>query len=48
MRVVVMGVTGCGKTSVGTTLAAELGYEFADADDFHPPRTSPPWRRASR
>jgi len=37
MRVVVMGVTGCGKTSVGTALASLLGYEFADADDFHPP-----------
>ncbi|WP_291377612.1 gluconokinase, GntK/IdnK-type [Demequina sp.] len=37
MRVVVMGVTGCGKSSVGAALAAALGYEFADADDFHPP-----------
>lgn len=37
MRVIVMGVTGCGKTSVGEALAAELGYEFADADEFHPP-----------
>lgn len=37
MRVVVMGVTGCGKSSVGTALASLLGYEFADADDFHPP-----------
>jgi gluconokinase len=36
MRIVVMGVTGCGKTSVGTALASLLGYEFADADDFHP------------
>jgi carbohydrate kinase (thermoresistant glucokinase family) len=37
MRVIVMGVTGCGKSSVGAALAAEMGYEFADADDFHPP-----------
>lgn len=37
MRVIVMGVTGCGKSSVGAALAAKLGYEFADADDFHPP-----------
>lgn len=37
MRVIVMGVTGSGKSSVGAALAAELGYEFADADDFHPP-----------
>jgi gluconokinase len=34
--VVVMGVTGSGKTTVGTLLAAELGWEFADADQFHP------------
>lgn len=31
-----MGVTGCGKSSVGASLAAMLGVEFADADDFHP------------
>lgn len=33
--VVVMGVTGSGKTTVGTALAARLGVPFADADDFH-------------
>lgn len=32
-----MGVTGSGKSSVGAALAADLGYEFADANDFHPP-----------
>ena len=37
MRVVVMGVTGCGKTSVGRELASALGFTFADADDFHSP-----------
>lgn len=37
MRLVVMGVTGSGKSSVGAALSAQLGYEFADADDFHPP-----------
>jgi len=31
-----MGVVGAGKTTVGRLLAAELGWEFADADDFHP------------
>ncbi|WP_062213480.1 gluconokinase [Demequina oxidasica] len=36
MRVVVMGVTGCGKTSVGVALATALGSPFADADAFHP------------
>jgi gluconokinase len=32
-----MGVSGSGKTTVGTLLAAELGWEFLEADDFHPP-----------
>lgn len=32
-----MGVTGCGKSSVGSALATALGYPFADADDFHSP-----------
>lgn len=31
-----MGVTGCGKTTVGKQLAQECGWEFLDADDFHP------------
>jgi gluconokinase len=35
--VVIMGVTGSGKTTVGTVLAQQRGWEFADADDFHPP-----------
>jgi gluconokinase len=35
--VVVMGVTGSGKTTVGRLLAAALGAEFIDADDHHPP-----------
>jgi gluconokinase len=34
--VVVMGVSGCGKSTVGTELAKRLGVTFADADDFHP------------
>lgn len=32
-----MGVSGCGKTTVGRALAGRLGCEFLDADDFHPP-----------
>jgi carbohydrate kinase (thermoresistant glucokinase family) len=32
-----MGVAGSGKTTVGRTLAASLGWRFTDADDFHPP-----------
>lgn len=35
-RVIVMGVTGCGKTTVGAALAQRLRVPFADADDFHP------------
>lgn len=37
MIVVVMGVSGAGKTTVGAALAAEKGWDFLDADDFHPP-----------
>jgi gluconokinase len=35
--VVLMGVAGSGKTTVGLKLAATLGWSFRDADDFHPP-----------
>jgi carbohydrate kinase (thermoresistant glucokinase family) len=35
--VVVMGVSGAGKTEIGRRLAAALGWSFRDADDFHPP-----------
>jgi len=34
---ILMGVSGSGKTSVGETLAKELGWDFYDADDYHPP-----------
>ena len=34
--VIVMGVSGSGKTSVGKCLAEQLGWDFYDADDFHP------------
>jgi gluconokinase len=32
----VMGVAGCGKTTIGKALAARLGWDFFDADEFHP------------
>ena len=34
---IVMGVSGSGKSSVGKALAKRLGWDFYDADDFHPP-----------
>ncbi len=35
--VVVMGVSGSGKSTVGALLATAIGAMFADGDDFHPP-----------
>jgi gluconokinase len=35
--VVLMGVSGSGKSVVGQALASDLGWPFFDADDFHPP-----------
>ena len=35
MVVVVMGVVGVGKTTIASCLAADLGWEFVDADQFH-------------
>ncbi|HTV10128.1 MAG TPA: gluconokinase [Candidatus Aquilonibacter sp.] len=36
MIVVLMGVSGSGKTTIGTLLASRTGTVFADADDYHP------------
>ena len=36
MIVILMGVTGCGKTTVGALLAQDCGWAFLDADDLHP------------
>jgi len=36
MIVIVAGVSGSGKTTVGSMLAGRLGWRFADADAFHP------------
>ena len=35
-RMIVMGVTGCGKTTVGALLAGRLNTAFLDGDDYHP------------
>ena len=36
VALVLMGVTGSGKTTIGELLSAELGWPFLDGDDFHP------------
>jgi gluconokinase len=36
LRLVIMGVSGCGKSSVGVGLATELGLIYRDGDDLHP------------
>ena len=35
-RIVIMGVSGCGKSSVGAALGAALGIPYRDGDDLHP------------
>ena len=36
MIVIVMGVSGSGKTTIGRALALEMGWPYRDADDYHP------------
>ncbi|MDZ7717276.1 MAG: gluconokinase [Balneolaceae bacterium] len=36
MIIIVMGVSGCGKSTIGQLLASHLNLPFYDADDFHP------------
>jgi len=45
MIIIIMGVTGVGKTTVGRLLAAELGWTFIDADEFHPANNVEKMRR---
>jgi len=45
MIVVLMGVSGSGKTTVGKILARELGWTFLDADDYHPAASIEKMRR---
>ena len=37
MRLVLMGVSGCGKSTVGEGLASHLGWRFVEGDSLHPP-----------
>lgn len=45
MIVVLMGVTGSGKTTIGKLLATGLGWQFCDADDLHPSQNVEKMRR---
>lgn len=45
MHVVVMGVSGCGKSAVGERLARELGLPLVEGDSFHPPANIEKMRR---
>jgi carbohydrate kinase (thermoresistant glucokinase family) len=38
MIIILMGVSGCGKTSVGKQISVETDIPFIDGDDFHPPK----------
>ena len=37
MIIVVMGVSGSGKTTIGRLLAEDLGWPYHEGDDYHPP-----------
>ncbi|MGB1685726.1 MAG: gluconokinase, partial [Pseudomonadales bacterium] len=36
LRIVIMGVAGCGKSTVGAMLAEQLGLAYIEGDDYHP------------
>jgi carbohydrate kinase (thermoresistant glucokinase family) len=45
--IVLMGVSGCGKSTVGAELSRMLGWPFRDADSFHPPANIEKMRRGT-
>lgn len=45
MIILIVGVSGAGKTTIGRRLAEELGWRFSDGDDFHPPANVDKMRR---
>jgi gluconokinase len=45
MIIVLMGVTGSGKSTVGKILASQLGWKFVEGDDFHSPKNIEKMRR---
>ncbi|HOA24902.1 MAG TPA: gluconokinase [Aggregatilineales bacterium] len=45
MIVVLMGVSGSGKTTIGQMLAEQVGWPFYDGDSFHPPENIAKMRR---
>lgn len=47
MVIVIMGVSGAGKSTVGAELAGSLGWKFFDADDLHPPANVEKMRSAT-
>jgi len=46
MIIILMGVSGSGKTTIGRLLAQDLGWQFYDGDDFHPQANVDKMRRA--
>lgn len=40
-----MGVSGCGKTTIGNLLSQQTGYPFYDGDQFHPLENIEKWLR---
>ena len=46
MIIIIFGVSGAGKTTVGDLLARELGWHFFEADDFHSPANIKKMRRS--